>query len=160
MDKLNQTYFQIASGIKGDWLNGKSYHLWYDYITGSSDEVAKDVYLVVILEKQVVNGGFHQYFSNRYGQFSYDTLESLERIGAELMENLLVKAIEVVNIGKLSKEVSAQKQARHIKGTAGSGKGYLDSLEDAQEVLDAVNSGKAEFLGHFHKVIRCMDTVE
>jgi RHS repeat-associated protein len=47
----------------------------------------------------------------------------------------------------LSKTISVQKQARHIAGTAKPGAGYLNSLDDAQEILDAVHSGKAIFLG-------------
>ncbi len=47
----------------------------------------------------------------------------------------------------LSRRISAQKQARHIAGTAPEGKGYLNNLEDAQTVLNAVHSGEATFLG-------------
>ncbi|MCZ2101154.1 MAG: hypothetical protein LC107_06420 [Chitinophagales bacterium] len=47
----------------------------------------------------------------------------------------------------LSKTISAQKQARHIAGTAKSGGGFLNSVDDAQSVLNAVHSGKATFLG-------------
>lgn len=43
--------------------------------------------------------------------------------------------------------VSAQKQARHLAGTAGQGKDFINSIDDAQAVLDAVHSGKATFLG-------------
>lgn len=47
----------------------------------------------------------------------------------------------------LNKKISVQKQDRHVSGTSGRGKGYLDSSEDAQKVLDAVHSGEATFLG-------------
>lgn len=47
----------------------------------------------------------------------------------------------------LSKTVSVQKQARHIAGTAKPGGGFLNSVDDAQSVLNAVHSGKATFLG-------------
>jgi hypothetical protein len=47
----------------------------------------------------------------------------------------------------LSKTISVQKQARHIAGTAKPGGGFLNSMDDAQSVLDAVHSGKATFLG-------------
>ncbi len=50
-------------------------------------------------------------------------------------------------ISKLSKTVSGQKQARHLMGSAGQGKGYLNSMDDAQKVLDAVHTGKATILG-------------
>ncbi len=47
----------------------------------------------------------------------------------------------------LNKIISVQKQARHIAGTAKQGGGFLNSLDDAQAVLDAVHSGNARFLG-------------
>ena len=40
-----------------------------------------------------------------------------------------------------SPNVSQQKQMRHIQGTAPANKSYLNSLDDAQKVLDAYNSG-------------------
>ena len=40
-----------------------------------------------------------------------------------------------------SPNVSQQKQMRHIQGTAPANKSYLNSLDDAQNVLDAYNSG-------------------
>lgn len=50
----------------------------------------------------------------------------------------------------LSKTVSRQKQLRHLAGTAENAKnggGFMNSLADAQSVLDAVHSGKATLLG-------------
>ena len=47
----------------------------------------------------------------------------------------------------LSKTISVQKQARHIAGTAKPGGGFLNSVDDAKSVLNAVHSGKATYLG-------------
>lgn len=50
----------------------------------------------------------------------------------------------------LSKIVSSQKQLRHLAGTAENAKnggGFMNSVADAQSVLDAVHSGKATLLG-------------
>jgi len=47
----------------------------------------------------------------------------------------------------LSKTISVQKQARHLAGTAKSGSGFLNNLDDAKAVLDAVHSGEATLLG-------------
>ncbi|MBI2273956.1 MAG: RHS repeat-associated core domain-containing protein [Bacteroidetes bacterium] len=58
----------------------------------------------------------------------------------------LFKSVKNIPSG-LSKVISAQKQARHLAGAAGAGKGYLNSLQDAQKVLDAVHSGEATYLG-------------
>ena len=40
-------------------------------------------------------------------------------------------------------QISIQKQTRHLKGSAPSGKSYLNSAQDAQKVLDAYNNGNA-----------------
>lgn len=40
------------------------------------------------------------------------------------------------------------KQQRHLQGSAGKGKGFLNSMQDAQSVLDAVHNGQAQFLGN------------
>jgi hypothetical protein len=50
-------------------------------------------------------------------------------------------------VNGLSKIISVQKQARHLAGTAKQGGGFLNSVDDAQAVLDAVHSGKASYLG-------------
>ncbi len=50
-------------------------------------------------------------------------------------------------LSRLRTTVSSQKQARHVQGTAPEGKGFLNSMEDAQRVLDAVHSGEATYLG-------------
>jgi RHS repeat-associated protein len=46
-----------------------------------------------------------------------------------------------------AKKVSL-KQQRHLQGSAGKGKGFLNSMQDAQSVLDAVHNGQAQFLGN------------
>ena len=42
--------------------------------------------------------------------------------------------------------VSAQKQQRHLKGTAPENKGYLENIEDAQKVLDEYRAGNYRFI--------------
>jgi hypothetical protein len=65
----------------------------------------------------------------------------------------LAKGVEAgsdaVKVGfpNLGKVVSAQKQARHLAGTAGEEQGFLNNINDAQSVLDAVYSGEAQFIG-------------
>jgi len=55
-------------------------------------------------------------------------------------------AAKFISEQKFASKVSVQKQARHLKGTAGYNKGYLDSFDDAQKVLDAFNSGNYKLL--------------
>jgi len=58
-----------------------------------------------------------------------------------------VKKVCAKFLKALNKKISIQKQSRHIAATKVEGKSFLQSLEDAQAVLDAVHAGKAEFLG-------------
>jgi len=48
--------------------------------------------------------------------------------------------------GMLQQRVSVQKQARHIKGTAPHDKSYLNSIEDAQKILDATRRGEVQLI--------------
>ena len=52
-----------------------------------------------------------------------------------------------IGLKGLNETISIQKQARHITGTAKQGGVFLNSVGDAQSVLDAVHSGKATYLG-------------
>jgi hypothetical protein len=55
-------------------------------------------YLIVLLENQVFNGGFDQYFANCYGQFALDTVAALNSINAPQKSELLKRAYEIVNV--------------------------------------------------------------
>ncbi|WBV60635.1 DUF4375 domain-containing protein [Chryseobacterium camelliae] len=54
---------------------------WYNYVLNLPKD-QQVVYTVVLLNWQVENGGFHQYFFNSYGQFAYLTIKNLKLIGA------------------------------------------------------------------------------
>ncbi|GHT78540.1 hypothetical protein FACS189464_2160 [Bacteroidia bacterium] len=56
-------------------------------------EPQKNIYLNQLLEAEVLNGGFSQYFYNPGGLYAYETVNSLKAIGAEKTANLLQKAI-------------------------------------------------------------------
>jgi hypothetical protein len=55
------------------------------------------VYTVTLLNWQVENGGFHQYFFNSYGQFAYLTIKNLKLIRASQRADLLDAATHLVN---------------------------------------------------------------
>jgi hypothetical protein len=58
----------------------------------------------------------------------------------------IINAKKQLKTSEISNTVSSQKQKRHLAGTKENNKnggGYMNSLEDAQSVLDAVHSGKA-----------------
>jgi hypothetical protein len=54
---------------------------------------ARSLYLVAVLDGEVVNGGFHQYFSNSSGQYAHETLAGLVEVGAASAAKLLQEAI-------------------------------------------------------------------
>jgi Domain of unknown function (DUF4375) len=58
---------------------------------------AKTTYLIGILNWQVMNGGFIQYYNNSYGQFAYETLTALKEINASGTHDLLKASLEIIN---------------------------------------------------------------
>ncbi len=57
----------------------------------ATDEV---VDLIDALEREVNNGGFHQYFYNSAGDRTADTIQALEIIGAFAMANIVKRAAQ------------------------------------------------------------------
>jgi hypothetical protein len=77
-----------------EWMtstHGLSYH-------------AQMSYRITSFHNQVLNGGFIQYFDNRYGIFGYETLQDLVEIGARETWKLLSKAISIINPNNYSSE--------------------------------------------------------
>lgn len=60
-------------------------------------EPIKITYLICILNQQVLNGGFLQYYDNTYGQFGYETLNALKEIKATNTHDLLRQSLELIN---------------------------------------------------------------
>lgn len=52
-------------------------------------------FCMYILEMEVNNGGFHQFFYNSSGRFALQSVEALENIGASKTASLLSKAISI-----------------------------------------------------------------
>lgn len=59
------------------------------------------IYSIAILEQEVNNGGFGQYFFNTSGSLAYLTLESLEKVGAKKTKKLLEQAIKIAFDGNI-----------------------------------------------------------
>ena len=97
---IEKIYSIAVSNFNNKWYN-KTGEEWYNCVVNLPLK-QKVVYLVVVLHNQVVNGGFHQYYVNRYGQFCEDTVSCLNLIGANKKAKVLKKSIEVVNYEKLS----------------------------------------------------------
>lgn len=89
-DLIDFVYSSAVKGIKEEWLESGS-SKWYDYIV-SLPEKELTVYTIALLDEEVNNGGFNQYFVNGYGQFSKETIESLNRIGAHKVSSILERA--------------------------------------------------------------------
>ncbi|AQX06614.1 DMP19 family protein [Elizabethkingia meningoseptica] len=69
---IENTYSEATKGIKEEWFY-TDIPYWYSYIVNLPKKL-RTTYLIVILENQVSNGGFHQYFINAYGQFAKETI--------------------------------------------------------------------------------------
>ncbi|WP_284461225.1 DUF4375 domain-containing protein [Chryseobacterium sp.] len=91
---IERTYLESTKGIKEEWFVSEIPH-WYSYII-NLPAYLQITYLTVVLENQVLNGGFHQYFANGYGQFAKEAVEALIEIGAFKKSNLLDKALQIV----------------------------------------------------------------
>ncbi len=61
----------------------------------SLNQFEKNVLFLDMLEGQVNNGGFDQYFFNSSGEYAHETLTALEEIGAYKTAELLEQAIKV-----------------------------------------------------------------
>ncbi len=76
-----------------DW---STWHQWMSS-THELSRHAQMSYRITSLHTQVLNGGFIQYFDNKYGIFAYETLEDLIEIGAEKTWKILSKALSIIN---------------------------------------------------------------
>lgn len=97
---IEKKYLESTKGIKEQWFFSDVPH-WYSYIINLPVHL-QVTYLTVVLENQVLNGGFHQYFANSYGQFAKETIEALIEIGAFKKSNLLDKSLHIVQDASMS----------------------------------------------------------
>jgi len=96
---IQKKYAEAVSGIEEEWFNTIDTR-WYDHVSALPAD-QRTTYLIVILHTQTVNGGFHQYFINGYGQFANETIAALETIGASAKAQLLGRALRLVNAERL-----------------------------------------------------------
>ncbi len=99
---IEKFYLQSTEGIKDEWFVSDIPY-WYSYVVNLPKHL-QTTYLTVILESQVFNGGFDQYFANGYGQFARETIEALIEIGAFKKSNLLENAFNLINDDSISDE--------------------------------------------------------
>lgn len=91
---IEKIYLESTKGIKEEWFVSELPH-WYSYVINLPTHL-QITYLTVVLENQVLNGGFHQYFANSYGQFARETINALVELGAFKKSNLLDSALHLI----------------------------------------------------------------
>ncbi|MBC9914082.1 DMP19 family protein [Chitinophaga varians] len=94
-EQVSKAFELAVGGLTEEWFQLQD-DSWYQYVTALPLQL-RVVYLIEVLDAQVFNGGFHQYFSNRYGMFALSTIDALRTIGAAEKSSLLEKAYTLVN---------------------------------------------------------------
>jgi hypothetical protein len=105
---IKAKYADAVKGIKGEWFTLENINKWYEYVIGLPYQL-QATYLIVVMNNQVFNGGFHQYFVNGYGQFAEETINALNAIGAFKKAELLKDALKIVNVDNSPGEVFRKK---------------------------------------------------
>lgn len=100
---IEKNYIKAVSGLKEVWLLPPKSNKWYEYIT-SLPVNEQLTYMIIVLNNQVFNGGFHQYFTNGYGQFALKTVNHLKLIGANEKADILLKAYTIVNYKNVNEQ--------------------------------------------------------
>ena len=129
--KLEEVYTEAANGIKSEWFVEDTDAMWYDYVM-KLPEYQRIVYLTMILDDQVLNGGFDQYFVNGYGQFVLETIQALKVIGALHKANYLETAFKLIN----SKQYNIQLFRKKLLNQKIRSLYTDDALSDNLEKLD------------------------
>ena len=77
---IDYVYFDIAGKYLNEKINDWSQtKMWYDTVFELSEPV-RYTYVIGVLNMQVMNGGFEQYYDNDYGIFAEETLNGLKII--------------------------------------------------------------------------------
>lgn len=92
---IGHYYAKSVSGM-AEPLRRKNSGDWYNYVI-DLPEKERVTYLIIVLDTQVFNGGFNQYFVNRFGQFAKETVIALQAVNANNMADILQLAYEEVN---------------------------------------------------------------
>lgn len=130
---INLYYEKAVSRFKKSWFNFSHNENWYKYIT-ELPEKESTAYLVCLLDDQVYNGGFNQYFINGYGQFIKETILAFKRIKAFKMADLIEKAFLTVNFNnddyKLFRKKIIAGKINELYNDNSNLNNYLEKLDD------------------------------
>ena len=105
-------------------------------------------YLNQNLEREVNNGGFEQYFINSSGDYAYETLDSLNEIGAHRTAEILQRALDIFPDSNAQKH---REERIKVITQLLSGSAVWDKLDD--EFLryeDNLNELNIEFIRKHH----------
>ena len=89
--------------VEADPKHTAFYTVWESFLgteppaPDHADEGERAVFLVGLLEAEVMNGGFGQYLTNTDGAHLEDTLACLGKVGASKTRDLLVAAVELAD---------------------------------------------------------------
>ncbi len=100
---------------------------------------AQVLYFAQILDAEVFNGGFHQYFSNSSGKYAHETVVALKTLKAPLAANVLLRAI-----GTFPNKRVPQSRAERNEELDKTDAKALDVLDDEYYALE---KGAEEDLG-------------
>ncbi|MCR9249177.1 MAG: DMP19 family protein [bacterium] len=90
--------------------------LVWDKVPGGEDltvlkDFERDILYLDLLEGQVLNGGFDQYFFNSSGEFAHETLATLQNRGLPYFADLLEKAIKLFPVLPIPKNTMIRRDA-------------------------------------------------
>lgn len=133
-------------------INGDA---WHEHIVGLP--ICNQVtYTVVVLHQQVINGGFHQYFFNAYGQFAYLTVKHLRLINAMQTACLLEKVVDQINIEKWNiNEFRRKVFQREISRLNDFEENLTYLLETFDNEYDSLDEDLEELLGKYLENHNC-----
>lgn len=112
----------------------------------------KNVILIEILEGQVNNGGFDQYFFNSSGEYAHETLIALKEIKANQMAEILNRAITIFPTSPIPKDTKKRREL--MKNIPKNVSDNLDKLDHefykypdnlARLIINYVKANKKEF---------------
>lgn len=145
---INQFYVKALEGLKDEWLTAETSQ-WYDYIM-ALPEKERFTYMIMVMQEQVFNGGFHQYFSNTYGRFVFETISALKQIGAIQHAGLLEQVLQTINKKNDPPKIFREKVAAKNFDSSFNSDEVEDKLEDlVSEYIDLDEDEIFKLLGKY-----------
>lgn len=95
LDIIEQYFKEATKDFESAWFDNVNSN-WYNHVMDLPENL-KTTYLIAMLHEQVFNGGFHQYYTNGYGQFSVETIDALHKVGLHQKADILQRAFDKVN---------------------------------------------------------------